>query len=150
MVTWMLWTLLGGVVALLGVAVLNQILLRELRLGARTAARRREEAAREISQARQASQALGEQFEALRGATAKARPSEVRLRAADLGIALAERMSKIQRGPAGEKRLTSDDKVKIAVAFAVEHALKEEVPLSDAEARKTIEARLEQLTGSAS
>lgn len=73
------------------------------------------------------------------------RPAQVRLRAADLGIALAERMSKIQRGPAGEKRLQSDDKVRMAVGFAVEYASAEGVEFTPAEARKTIEARLEQL-----
>lgn len=64
-------------------------------------------------------------------------------RCADMGIGLAERMAKLQRGPAGEKRLQSDDKLRIALAFAAEAGKREGFAFSDADLRKTIEARLE-------
>lgn len=69
--------------------------------------------------------------------------AEVLARCADMGIGLAERMSKLQRGPVGEKRLQSDDKLRIALAFAAEAGRREGFVFSDADLRKTIEARLE-------
>lgn len=65
------------------------------------------------------------------------------VRCADMGIGLAERMAKLQRGPAGEKRLQSGDKLRIALAFAAEVGKREGFEFSDADLRKTIEARLE-------
>lgn len=70
-------------------------------------------------------------------------PDELRAQAVDMGIALAERMSKINRGPAGEKRLQGADKARIAVEYALEQAKILGVEMTGADARKLIEARLE-------
>lgn len=70
-------------------------------------------------------------------------PQYIKEHAADLGIALAERMSRLQRGPKGEKRLAGSDKVKIAVDYALEHALDMGMTVAPAEMRKTVEVRLE-------
>lgn len=71
-------------------------------------------------------------------------PQYIKEHSADLGIALAERMSRIQRGPKGEKRLASSDKVKIAVDYALEHAANSGLTVAPAEMRKLVEIRLEQ------
>ena len=67
-------------------------------------------------------------------------------KAADMGIALAERMARLHPvGPRGEKMLTSSDKVKMAVDWAVEYCSDVEAPISPAEMRKVVEIRLEQV-----
>jgi hypothetical protein len=66
-------------------------------------------------------------------------------KAADMGIALAERMARLHpAGPRGEKMLTSFDKAKMAVDWAVEHCADLDVPIEPAEMRKLVEIRLEQ------
>lgn len=68
----------------------------------------------------------------------------VKEHAADSGIALAERMARLQLDPTTKKsKLTSFDKVRIAVDYAVEHCKDHGVELDAAEARKLIEIRLE-------
>lgn len=66
-------------------------------------------------------------------------------KAADMGIALAERMARLHPvGPRGEKALTSFDKAKMAVDWAVAHCNDVGAPISPAEMRKIVEIRLEQ------
>lgn len=73
-----------------------------------------------------------------------AKSANVREQAADAGIALAERMSRLNRGPKGERLLTSIDKMKIAVEHAVDHCDCVRVETTAAQMRKLVEVRLEQ------
>lgn len=84
----------------------------------------------------------------LQRALTKASPLDVRReheKAADMGIALAERMARLHPvGPRGEKALTSFDKAKMAVDWAVAYCNDISAPITPAEMRKIVEIRLEQ------
>lgn len=68
---------------------------------------------------------------------------DVKLQAADAGIALAERMGRLQRSTDGKKLMTSGDKVQMAVSFAVGFCEDLGVRTTAAEMRMLIEVRLE-------